>query len=549
MGAVAAGLVYLLEENPLVLLFALVAIGYPLGRLKLAGVRLGVASVLFTALGVGAVSPRLKLPEIVYQLGLVVFVYALGIASGRTALASLRRRPASLVLTAGAAGAVAGAAWLFKVVTGSSAALAAGSYAGILTNTPALAAVIDLLKIHPHAPPTDALLTDLVIGYSMTYPVAVLASILSVVAARRIWQVDWRIEASRAGHAHAPRLESATLRVTRADATGKALDDLIRQHGWVVSFGRRRHEGELSVVIGNTALLLGDLVSVIGTPEEIRRAATSIGEVTDERLDLDRRRIDFRSVFVSGPAVAGHRLGDLDLPKHFGAIVTRVRRGDLELVPNSNTVLELGDQVRVVAPRASLDGVARLLGDSYRAVSEVDVLTLSVGLALGLLLGQVPLPLPRLDLKLGIAGGPLIVGLALGAAGRFGKLVWALPFSASLTLRQLGLVMFLAGIGTRAGDGFAAALAAGRGWPPLLLAVLVTPPFALLVLWIGHRRMRRPLAETAGLLAGIQTQPAVLGFALDQSRNDLPTVGYVSAFPVATIVKILLAQLLAVLLL
>jgi putative transport protein len=182
-------------------------------------------------------------------------------------------------------------------------------------------------------------------------------------------------------------------------------------------------------------------------------------------------------------------------------------------------------------------------------VSEVDILTFSLGLAFGLFLGTIPIPLPGdAELRLGFAGGPLITALVLGILGRTGPMVWTLPYSANMTLRQIGLILFLAGVGTRAGYGFVTTFAREGGVLLFAAGTCITFATAVTMLWIGYRLMKIPMSLLIGMLAGLQTQSAVLGFALEQTRNDLPTVGYASVYPVATIAKILLAQLLLMLL-
>jgi putative transport protein len=295
-------------------------------------------------------------------------------------------------------------------------------------------------------------------------------------------------------------------------------------------------------------LALGDLLTAVGTAEALDRVVQGLGEVSDERLEFDRTQLDYRRIFVSNPRVAGHRLRDLNLPQQFGAVVTRVRRGDVELLPHGDLVLELGDRVRVLTDRRHMPAVTQFFGDSYRALSEIDVLTFSLGLGLGLLVGLIPLPLPGgAVLRLGLAGGPLLVALALGAVGRTGSLVWSLPYSANLTLRQLGLVLFLAGVGTRSGYHFVATLQQDGGLAIFLAGAALTLLTALGLLWVGYRVLHIPLGALAGLLAGLQTQPAVLAFALEQTENDLPSLSYATVYPVATIAKIVLAQVLLVL--
>jgi putative transport protein len=199
--------------------------------------------------------------------------------------------------------------------------------------------------------------------------------------------------------------------------------------------------------------------------------------------------------------------------------------------------------VRVVARQDQMPAVERFFGDSYQALSEVDVPSLAIGLGAGLLLGLVPIPLPGgLTLELGFAGGPLLVALALGAVGHTGPLVWTLPYSANLTLRQFGLLLFLAGVGTGSGYAFGATLRSGAGLEVVAGGALLTVALAATTLTVGHRLLRVPMNVMVGIVCGQHTQPAALGYAVEQTGNDLPHVGYASVFPTAMIAKIVLAQ-------
>lgn len=549
-------MIELLRDNPLLLLFLVAAIGYPLGQIKIGGGRLGVAAVLFVGLAIGSLHPDLKLPEIIYLLGLIVFVYTIGLNSGAGFFASFRRKGLrdSLLVVGMLAFAMAltllAYYWLHLKPT-----LAAGMYAGSLTNTPALAGVLDYIKGYAPQGALDPMLAEPIVGYSLTYPMGVVSMIVVIALVQRRWKVNYAAEALSLRELGAtsgtiPRLTNRTIRVTRPEATQAAITELIVENGWDIVFGRLKRDGHLSLADGQTRLAVNDLITVVGPPDDLDRVTKYLGEPSDERIDLDRSELDYRRVFVSNPKVAGHRLRDLNLPQQFGAIVTRVRRGDIELLPHGDTVLELGDRVRVLTHPKSMKAVSAFLGDSYRALSEIDILSFSLGLSLGLLLGIVPIPLPGgITLKLGFAGGPLIVALILGALGRTGPLVWNLPYSANLTLRQIGLVLFLAGVGTRAGYTFVTTLTQGNGIVLFLAGVVITSSTALATLWIGHRLLKIPMSLLIGMLAGLQTQPAVLGFASEQTSNELPNIGYATVYPIATISKIIFAQLLLALLL
>ncbi len=528
-------MVRLLAENPLLLLFVVAAVGYPLGQIRMAGTKLGIGAVLFAGLAIGSLDPSLKLPEIVYLLGLVLFVYTVGLASGASFVAALvggrgLRVNALVVLVLVI---VAGLTLVTQRVLHLSAPMAAGMFAGALTNTPTLAAEVEFLRA------AGAETAEPVIGYSLTYPVGVFGMIVALVMARRLMPPLAPPESGRAG------ITMVVARVTNPDATAEPLGELVRAQRWRASFGRLKRGDEVRVATPDVRLHLGDLVTVIGPPSEVRDTVAWIGEVAGERIDRDHSELDLRRIFVSNRDVAGHALRDLDLPGRFGAVVTRLRRGDVDFVPDDDTVVELGDRVRVLANSATIRDVTRFLGDSYRALSEMDVLTFSVGCALGLGLGLVPIPLPGgLALRLGMAGGPLIVALFLGHLGRTGPVLWTLPYSVNLTVRQLGLILFLAGVGTRAGYDFVRYLAGGDGLLAFAAGAGITLSAAALTLLAGAKLLHLPFGTLAGALAGLQTQPAVLGFALEQAKDESPNVGYATVYPVAMIAKVLLGQLL-----
>jgi putative transport protein len=412
-------------------------------------------------------------------------------------------------------------------------AMGTGFFTGVLTNTPALAGVVERLQGGP-----DANLP--VVAYSLAYPASVLACLVSISVLQRVWRVDYVAEARAAGLTEQP-IHNATATVRRV----VTVDDVVRATGGRALIGRVAHAGELTVAEPDLRLYPGDQVTIVGERDAIADATSIVGEVAPHRLDTDRSRLDVRRIFVSDPDLVGRRIRDLDLARRFGATITRVRRGDADSLADLNTVLELGDRVRVLAPPARMKEASRYFGDSYKELGEVNVASLSLGLTLGLLLGAVTVPLPGGgELGLGFAGGPLVAGLVLGARRRTGPLVWQLPSNVNWSLRQLGLVLFLAGIGTRAGQSFAATAATGDGIGLVAAAFLVCLLVSAGVLWVGHRVLRWPMTVATGILAGVHTQPATLGFAVEQADNELPERAYAAVFPSAMILKIVLAQVL-----
>ncbi|GAA1037287.1 aspartate:alanine exchanger family transporter [Virgisporangium ochraceum] len=523
-----------LAGNPLLTLFVVVGGGFLAGRVRLGGFGLGVAGVLFTGIALGALDARLALPDIVYLLGLGLFVYTMGLSAGPGFVRSLRRtglrwNAFATAAIAAVAAVVAALSWLLDL----GPAKGAGFFTGVLTNTPALAGVVERLSGGP-----DANLP--VVAYSMAYPVSVLACLVSIGVLQRVWRVDHAAEARAAGLADHP-IHTATARVRRP----VSVTEVVRATGGRAVVGRVAHAGALTVAEPGLLLQPGDRVTIVGERDAIADATSMVGETAADRLDTDRSRLDVRRVFVSDPDLVGRRLEDLGLARRFGATVTRVRRGDADSVADLDTVLELGDRVRVLAPPARMREVSRFFGDSYKDLGEVDIASLSLGLALGLLLGAVSLPLPGGGgLSLGFAGGPLVAGLVLGARRRTGPLVWQLPSNVNWSLRQMGLVLFLAGIGTRAGPSFVRTAATADGVMLVVAAFAVCVLASAGLLWLGHRVLRWPMGVATGVLAAVHTQPATLGYAVEQSDNELPERAYAAVYPTAMILKILLAQLL-----
>ncbi|MBE2236682.1 MAG: transporter [Caldilineaceae bacterium] len=540
-------LIDLLVEHPLLLLFLVSTIGYYIGQIRIKGTGLGVAAVLFIGLAIGALDPRLTLPPELISLGLILFVYSVGLASGPGFFASFSHSGLrDNLMVAGvlilAALIVVAEAFLLNLKS----TVAAGIYTGALTNTPALAQVLSYVNNGPLRLTSSTIGTEPVVGYSVAYPLGVIGPILIILLMQRVWRINYKQDAEtvRDMFPIEQDIYNRTARITNTVLASQPLRELSARRQWRVIFGRIQHGDKIELATGDTVLQPGDLVSVIGTPEDVDPVVKELGAPAVEQLDLDRSAYDFRRVFVSNPDLVGRKLADLGLPRRFGAIVTRVRRGDIELLAFGDLVLELGDRVRFVAPRSQVRPLSDYFGDSYKKLSEINFGALGLGITLGLLVGIIPIALPGgIEFKLGEAGGPLIVALVLSALRRTGPIVWSIPYSANLTIRQLGLTILLAGIGIRSGYTFLATLTQEGGMTILLAGAVVSLLTPLLVLWIGYRWFKLPFGVLTGIVSAVHTQPAVHASALNEAHNDLPNHGYALAFPMATIAKILLAQI------
>ncbi|MCX7945263.1 MAG: putative transporter [Deltaproteobacteria bacterium] len=541
----------ILKHNHLLLIFVVAGLGYALGHIKVKGFSLGISAVLFVGLFFGALDKDIRLPEIVQMLGLVIFVYAVGVSSGPGFFASLKGRGlAENLLAVGTLLFGALIIVLIKKVFHISSGVAAGLFCGSFTNTPALAAVIEAIKRSSLDDEVSQLASEPVFGYSIAYPMGVIGILLSFYFLQRIFKIDFVEEAMKFPEqvGGQRKIVNLTIRVTRGDIKGIKISDLIAHRQLRVIFGRYKRGNKLELVESDTVLDLGDLVTVVGEEADVMKAVELIGEVSNISIDMDRTVLDFRRILVSNKEVVERPIRDLKIPKRFRALITRVRRGDIEFVPNGDTVLELGDRVRVLGPRERMDEISRYFGDSFKAISEIDIVPFALGIALGILLGSIPIPVTHeIKITLGIAGGPLIVGLILGRLGKTGHIIWQIPYNANLTLRQLGIILFMAGVGTRSGFTFYNTLKEGNGPLIFFLGSFVTISAVSLAIIIGYKLLKIPFSIMTGVVSGIHTQPSALAFANQQSGLDSPNLGYATVYPVSTILKIVLAQVIILL--
>lgn len=520
-----------LAEEPLFLLFLLFALGTLLGTIRVAGISLGPAAVLFAAIAVtGYASTQditLEISHEVGFLGLVLFTYSVGVLSGPNFFAALRRglRP----LVSGAL-ILVGAAVVAVVVGrqfGLDGPTIAGTFAGGLTNTPALAAASEVAG--------DAVRPT--VGYSIAYLFGVIGMLGAAIIALR-----GRVAAGD----RSEDLVNLTVRVERP-GIGR-IRDIEASHGGRIGFSRVRHEetGPVLVAVDEELLREGDLVTVVGPDDLVRKVAAELGHASSHTLVGDRRYLDFRRITLSRPALSGRTVGELKLEETYAATVSRVRRGDTDLVATDDLVLQLGDRLRVIAPGGSMTDITKYLGDSLRGLSDINPLGLAIGMCLGVFIGSLHLPLPGGGLEISAAAGTLVVGLVFGRLGRVGPLVTTMPHAACATLSQFGMLAFLAYAGTKSGGQFVDAISSGEGWRIAVLGALITTFSAAAFLVVMRAVHAVEGTRLAGMLAGAQTQPAVLAYANDRTGFDnRVALGYALIYPMAMVLKILLAQILA----
>ncbi|MCG8327235.1 MAG: hypothetical protein MI974_06090 [Chitinophagales bacterium] len=537
-------------ENPILLLFIVAGLGYGVGSISIKGSNLGVAAVLFVGLAFGSLSPELQIPEVIIFLGLAIFVYTIGLSSGPSFFATFRQRGSrdivfvTIMLTFSATIAI-GLHFLFQF----DASTTAGLFAGSTTNTPALAGLLDVISNTPLQPELKKQMSEeAVIGYSLSYPMGVIGVMIAITLMQRFLKIDYDAEERALKNEYPVRqsIKSYTVKISQAAVIGIPIRDLKQQHNMSIVFGRMQRGADTMLTNWDTRFQEGDEVAIVGDEEEAERVTQIMGEVLPYQLSYNNSEYDTRRIFVSNPKIAGERLSTLNLNERFAAIITRVRRGDIDILANARTVLELGDRVRFVARRKDIPKISTYFGDSYDALSRINLLSFGLGMGLGLLLGMITFQLPGgVNFRLGFAGGPMIVSLVLGALRRTGPIVWTLPYGANLTLRQVGLILLLAGVGVNSGHTFINTLSQGGGGIIFLAGTIISFITAMATLFIGYKLLKIPFSFLIGMVAN---QPAILDFALEKSQNKLPNVGYTLMLPVSLITKILYVQILFALL-
>lgn len=522
----------LLEQFPMLFLAVLLVLGALLGQVRIAGATLGPAAVLFVALGLTAwgitQGVQLTVPEVLGTFGLILFTYTVGIISGPNFFGSLRRGWPVMLTTLGCLAVAAVTGGLAGRALGLPSPVIAGTLAGALTNTPALAAAGQVAG-DPELP---------AIGYSISYLWGVVGMMLAAAWALR--------KGLREPTAASPRLEQRTVRIDRDERA--TVGAVLSEQAGAVTVTRVKHvTGPMVVASPDEPLAKGDLISVIGPEDELDSVAGQLGHTSSVDIIGDRTDLDSSRVTLSVSRFAGHGIAVLELGERFGGHVSRVRRGDVDMIPTADFVLQLGDRLRVVAPREQMSAIRAYLGDSERGFSDINPLGLALGLAIGIGIGMVPIPLPTGTFTLGSAAGTLLAGLVFARIGRVGAVPISMSTAAAHALSALGMLVFLAYAGTKAGVLVVGAMSSSLGWKVALLGFVITVVAAAALLITG-RLQRTDWIQLAGQLGGAQTQPALLAYANTRSGFDnRVSLGYALVYPGAMVGKIVLAQLLVLL--
>jgi putative transport protein len=524
----------------MLVLFAILALGSWIGQLSFHGLTLGAAGVLFTALVFGHFG--MTIPSEVMELGLLLFVYAVGLQAGPRFFRTFRRHGLQFVVIAVA---VAGAGVLVTILVARYLhlpfQLASGLYTGAMTCTPALAAAIDVVE--RIAPGSSASVS---VGYGIAYPYSMIGVVLLIQILPRLLRRDLHQEEAawlREKQIEEPGLEARQYRLTNSNCEGKRVSEINPHRMMVANISRVKRDERVFAATPDLVLHLGDVVMVVGPQDELEKIELLLGEETHERMDVNTDVLSV-DVEVTEDGLVGKPLAQMRVWERYNVVITRIRRQGQEIAPTGHNNLEMGDQIRVVGEQAAVNAFTPLVHGAARKVDETNMVPFLVGLLMGIALGAVPLSLPNgIQVRLGSAGGAFLVSLLVGHFGGIGRLRLYVPAAAKNLSRELGLMLFLAGAGVNAGAHFLEILRQ-QGASLLIAGALITTLPVLAGLLIMHLVYHMNVLSTMGSLCACMTNPPGLGAANTQTESDLPTLSYASVYPVALIFKIVFAQLL-----
>jgi len=530
-------------------------LGLWLGNFKFKEVGLGIGGVLFGGIAVGHVVSRqgglldLHTLHFVQEFGLILFVYSIGIQVGPGFFSSLKSSGlklngfAALLVLLGALVAAALHKWL-----GMPLPVVLGVFSGAVTNTPSLGAGQHMLAELGASAQTVA---GMGMAYAVAYPFGICGILLSMWLLRLVFRVSVAQEALdfEKQTRHAPEgLSTLNVALCNTNLSGLPLSEVpVLAVGSVVC-SRLKRGASLQVPHGDTLLQMGDVLHLVGDKAALHRAQLAIGEVVESSLSTRGTDLRVERVVVTNEKVMGKRIAELGWTQQHDVVISRLNRAGVELVPGPQTTLQFGDILNLVGTPDAIELVAALAGNAQHKLQQVQMLPVFIGIGLGVLLGSVPFYLPGFPaaLKLGLAGGPLVVALVLSRVGSVGTLHWFMPPSANLALRELGIVLFLSVVGLKSGGQFVDTLLQGPGLSWLLCGMVITLLPLLVVGALARVVGRLNYLSLCGLLAGSMTDPPALAFANAlHASSGAATLAYVTVYPLVMFLRIIAPQLLA----
>lgn len=521
--------------------------GILLGKLKIKGISLGITWILFAGIICSHFGMTVddSVRHFVQEFGLILFVFSIGLQVGPSFFSSFKQGGMTLVSCATAIVLLGVAtAYILHLTTGTPIPTMVGILSGAVTNTPGLGAAQQA-----YADAAGQADESVAMGYAVAYPLGVVGIILSMIFVRYAFRVRFEKEdeeLARLSNEH-KLAETVSIEFTNPMLDNHTIESLrqLVNRSFVVS--RIWHAGTISIADGSSIVHCGDRMRVVCQAEDLEAIIAFFGSrvtMNDEDWEgqSQQQELVSRRILITKSSINGKKFSDLRLRTKYGINITRVNRAGVDLIPYQGLELQVGDRVMVVGPAKSVDQVAELLGNSLKKLWQPHLVTLFVGIALGVLLGSIPLMNVPQPVKLGLAGGPLIVAILIGRFGPHFHLVTYTTMSANLMLRELGIALFLAAVGIGAGDGFIDAIADG-GYRWIGYGFIITLVPLLIVASVARIWLKMNYYTLMGLIAGSTTDPPALAYANATAGNDMPAVGYSTVYPVVMFLRVLTAQI------
>lgn len=539
--------------HSILLLSFVIAAGIQLGKIKVFGVSLGITLVLFVGIILGHFGFTINHNVIHFfkEFGLILFVYSVGMQVGPGFFSSFKQGGITLnMLACGIVFLGVLTAVILHYATGIPMPTMVGILSGAVTNTPGLGAAQQAFSdMHGVSDNTIAL------GYAVAYPLGVIGIILSIILIKYIFRVSFDKENEQLNSedsSHTNEAKPISLIVKNPAIFNKTvaeLSNLLEHRDFVISRVWRDSNKQIEIASANTVLQENDKVFVITTETDAETIKTFIGEEIDmERKQWIRMESQFinRRILITKPELNGKRLGQLKLRKLYGINITRINRAGVDLVAKPGLTLQVGDRVNVVGTETAVSNVEKVLGNSMKHLNEPNLITIFVGIALGIVLGSIPISFPGIPqpVKLGLAGGPLVVAILISRFGYHYKLITYTTQSANLMLREIGITLFLACVGISAGDGFVDTIVNNGGFAWIGYGFIITFVPLMIIGCIGRYFCKVNYFTLMGLIAGSTTDPPALAYSNATAGNDAPSVGYATVYPLTMFLRVLTAQLL-----
>ena len=549
-------------ENPditqsLVVVMIIIGIGVFVGRLKIGKVSLGVSAVMFAGLFLGHFGYRVNGNIMVFirDLGLILFVYGIGIQVGPSFFSSFRKEGLKFNILA-VSTVLFGAliAVIIYLSTQIKIENVVGLLSGSVTNTPGLGAAKSVIQEYQNQFPYK-IFNDPTIAYAITYPMGVLGVILVIILSKTFLKIDVNKEKSNILQQESSEdvLIHQKCRITKPEFIGKSIYQILKEtnHDKIV-ISRLKHSGSKTVFSPtlDTKVEHKDVIMLVGTQQAINDFIEKTGKISTDLFIESEQDVISKSVFVTHKAATHKKLAELDLYNKYDLKVTRVYRSGKELLASPSLELFYGDKLRIVGNKEAIQVAEELIGNSEKKLLEPDFLSLFGGLLIGIIIGSIPILIPSLPvpIKLGFAAGPLIAALLISRYGGIGGIHSFINTGAIYFMKDLGVCLFFAAVGIHAGESFYANFVENNGWLWLFYGSFITfIPLVFMVL-VGHYYLKINFLQLSGLLSGTYTDPAALAFSGNYLDSDVPTQAYATVYPLVTLLRIFTAQFLILLL-